>query len=66
MGVSFISECVSKPKTELTSVSSALVLTHSKSDLPVTPMTSSWDDCYDVFTAKRKIPCVSYTTFNSV
>lgn len=29
---------------------------HWKSDLPVTPMTASQDDYYDVFTAKRKFP----------
>lgn len=56
VGIFFISECVSKRKTELTFCIQCILRCHSKSDLPVTPVTSSWDDCYDVFTAKRKFP----------
>lgn len=64
-GVSFfVSGCVPKPKAERVNFCIQYILRcYSKSDLPVTPVTSSWSDCYDLFIAKNKSYMYLSTTF---
>lgn len=57
--VFFMSGCVSKPKTVNFCIQYVLRC-HSKSDLAVT---SSWDDCYDLFIAKKKLSMYLSSTF---